>query len=228
MSVLRRNEQFWAKEREEWERISIELAQSYGFSTVEEYDDHEAERLEPHPFDFFCPQTLVNCRSMDIPDLMNYLNHQNILKPEELKIKEGDRSKRLDQDILERHWVQKSQERPLRVPFWANADGVVQQIIRQDSRQNRPAPPLLPCVHNPYCGNPFCGEPISSSPSVEDITMTSTNTSLNEDETDRLAFLLLKSHHREKLWQEIIAPGSNIKDERARSPHEVPRRGQRT
>ncbi|KAL8722594.1 MAG: hypothetical protein Q9225_000950 [Loekoesia sp. 1 TL-2023] len=127
-----------------------------------------------HAFPLFCPQSLVDYRSQDIPDLMAFLNSRHHLRPEALKIEEGEKSKRLDQEILEKCWTQESQGAPMRIPFWANADEVLQQVIRQDACQNPSISPSPSPLHTPSV---LHDEPVRSSPSAEAIVTASTNTS---------------------------------------------------
>ena len=47
---------------------------------------------------------------------------------EQLSMNEGDVSRRLPDEILERLWVMKSQERPLELPQWTARDPVVKKI----------------------------------------------------------------------------------------------------
>lgn len=130
-----------------------------------------------HAFPLFCPQSLVEYRSMDIPDLMAFLNSRNRLKPEEIEIEEGDRSKRLDQEVLERYWTQNSQGRQMKIPFWANADGVVQQIIHQDACRNPSTSPSPPPLRTPSL---LYNEPRNGSPSQEHVTTTATTSTSTE------------------------------------------------
>ncbi|KAL8858978.1 MAG: hypothetical protein Q9178_004459 [Gyalolechia marmorata] len=94
---------------------------------------------EEHAFDSFCPQSLVDYRSMDIPAMMTFLSSQNHVNPEKIKLEEGDKSKRLEQEVLEHYWGRRSPGPQMKLPFWANADGVVQHIIHQDEYRNASA-----------------------------------------------------------------------------------------
>ncbi len=91
-----------------------------------------------HLIPFFCPKSLVDYQSQDAPELMDYLACQKRIRIEDLEINQGDGSRRLDQDMLEKAWVLDSQQDLRDVPFWAKADPVVRQIL--DSRS--PSPPV--------------------------------------------------------------------------------------
>ncbi|KAL9008742.1 MAG: hypothetical protein Q9173_006162 [Seirophora scorigena] len=130
--------------------------------------DHE------HPFESFCPHSLIDYRSQDNPGQMAFSRSQNRLNPEELNIKEGDKSNRLDQKTLEKYWTMDSPETPRRIPFWASAEGVVQYNLRQDTRQIPPTSPSPSLSQTPGL---LYDEPTGSPLSTEDITMTSTSTS---------------------------------------------------
>ncbi|KAL9023454.1 MAG: hypothetical protein Q9196_007190, partial [Gyalolechia fulgens] len=94
----------WYKQDAEREQYAQEHCAARNI-TREEYDDwlfqgntKPSPRLptpEPcdckeHPFDFFCPQQLVEYRSMNEPDVMIYLDIKQRLKPEDLNVREGD------------------------------------------------------------------------------------------------------------------------------------------
>ena len=64
---------------------------------------------------------------MDLP-LLGLLEHQHRLRPEEMRIEQGDRSKRLDEEVLERYWTMDSQKCPPQIPIWAKEDKIVQGI----------------------------------------------------------------------------------------------------
>ncbi|KAL8790344.1 MAG: hypothetical protein Q9213_000696 [Squamulea squamosa] len=153
--------------------------------------------------------------------LMTHLNHHNVLKPEELKIGEGIKSHRLDQETLERYWIQNSQEAPLKIPFWANADHVVQQIIHQDARPEIPISPS-PTVRTPSL---LFEAHVSGSSSLEDITMSSTNTSV-ESEPKEQAFgndedPLLETFQSRYTNSRTKRNRSNNKPEKPSKPHPI-------
>ncbi|KAL8774144.1 MAG: hypothetical protein Q9209_001252 [Squamulea sp. 1 TL-2023] len=126
---------------------------------------------EEHAFDCFCPLSLVHYKSQDVPNIMGYLDCLHHPKVEEVKIEVGDRSKRLDQNLLEQRWVRDPTDVPMDIPFWAKADKVVQQIIRQDTHRNTSVSPSLPSSP-PRTPSLIHYEHSSGSPSVEDIMTT--------------------------------------------------------
>ena len=119
--------------------------------------------------------------------MMRYLNIVHNLRLEELKIADGDRSKRLGQEILEQHWTQRPEGATVDMPFWAKADGVVKEIIIQElirERNDRLAS-MSPSISPPYTPSSLYDNPVNGSPSVKDITTTSTDTSMGLEPTDR-------------------------------------------
>lgn len=106
---------------------------------------------------------------MDIPDLIAFLNSQNHLRPEEIKIQEVHKPKRLDQEVLEQYWAQRSQGPQMEIPFWANADGVVQQIMHQDACRDASISPSPSPRRTPSL---LYSENVSGSASLEDIATT--------------------------------------------------------
>ncbi|KAL8917468.1 MAG: hypothetical protein Q9172_005835 [Xanthocarpia lactea] len=140
---------------------------------------------EEHAFDFFCPQSLVQYRSMDIPAMMTFLSSQNHVDPEKIKLEEGDKSKRLEQEVLEHYWGRRSPGPQMKLPFWANADGVVQRIIHQDEYRNAstslsPSPRLTASL--------LYNEPASGSPSLEGSTTTLSTRSSTGSRSENQAF----------------------------------------
>lgn len=83
-----------------------------------------------HPIPFFCPRSLVLYQSQDAPGLREHLNNQHRLNPDELSIKQGDKSRRFSQGSLEMFWTRKSQKYS-QWPFWTNNDQTLRQIIVQ-------------------------------------------------------------------------------------------------
>ncbi|KAL9594241.1 MAG: hypothetical protein Q9219_007143 [cf. Caloplaca sp. 3 TL-2023] len=209
-------------------REETEQALAAGFSTLEEYKEHqgnewqlrEDERVkeqcaarhisteqyyaelyrdhpqapaelpmrelcdcEEHPFDFFCHQSLISYKSQDLPDMMEYLNSRHCLRPEELKVQAGERSKRLDQKSLERYWIQRPEETTIEIPFWAKADGVVRQILRQQADQDAP---ISPSPTPPRTPSLLYDDPMSNSPSAENTLTTSMDTSMELESTDHV------------------------------------------
>ena len=68
---------------------------------------------------YFCPQTLVEYRSMDAPDVLGYLEALRRRQFEGFNIEQIETSKRLDQKTLERCWGRNSQDSPLELPDFA-------------------------------------------------------------------------------------------------------------
>lgn len=113
------------------------------------------------------------------------LNCRNHLKSEEIQIKEGDQSKRLDQETLEKYWMQRSQGPRVQTPFWVNADGVVQQIIHQGACPDAPISPSPSPLRIPSL---LCNELVSSSPpSTGHVTMSVSTTTSTELESGNQA-----------------------------------------
>ena len=81
--------------------------------------------------------------------MMAYLDSEHHLKPEDLKIDDGNESKRLEKKSLERAWDRIPVEAPMKIPFWANADSVLQQIIHQDACHKQSITPNEPPVRTP-------------------------------------------------------------------------------
>lgn len=126
-------------------------------------------RNSEHPFDPFCPESLVLYQSQDLPDLMTFLNNQHPVRLDQVKIEEGQKSRRLDQEMLEKSWTRNiSQQAPMRVPFWANADPVVQSILRQDICWNASPSPSQPPSSIPIL---LHGEPATISPTTARTSM---------------------------------------------------------
>lgn len=120
-----------------------------------------------HPIPFFCPKALVNYRSQEVPYFMDQLARKR-LQLDDMKIKSEDKSRRLDQDILEKLWIMDYQQDLSDVPFWAKADPVVRQMLNSRS----PSPPLQ--VRLPVSG---LSSP-KSSPS-SDLTITKSWTTIS-------------------------------------------------
>ena len=135
---------------------------------------------------------------------MAFSRFQNRLNPEELNIKEGDKSNRLDQEILEKYWTMDSPETPTRIPFWASAEGVVQYILRQDTRQIPPTSPSPSLSQTPGL---LYDEPTGSPLSAEDNTMTSTSTSSDSNP----GHSALYAREVPSLESSILAPANNYR-----------------
>lgn len=128
-----------------------------------------------HIWPTFCPQSLIEYKSQDLPEMMEHLNNRFELKPEDLKIRDIDGSKRLDQESLERAWTQRSEGTPMDIPFWAKGDEVVQQIIRQDTSHSRSTTPYETPLRTPSL---LSESGVNSSPSADDLITASVDTSM--------------------------------------------------
>ena len=67
---------------------------------------------------------------MDAPALMEFLECRRRAEMDEFRIEQGAESKRLADDMLESYWDTDMEEIPMKLPFWAQRDEVLQQIIR--------------------------------------------------------------------------------------------------
>lgn len=75
---------------------------------------------------------------MDQSDWMEYLGRREQLRVEDLKIEQGDGSRRLNQEELGKAWAMKSPGILRDVLPWAKGDNVVRQIM--DARSPSPTP----------------------------------------------------------------------------------------
>lgn len=115
--------------------------------------------------------------------MMGYISTIHHLNPEDIKIQDTDKSKRLDQEHWEQHMARKPDEATVDLPFWAKADGVTLQIIRQSGFQEAsispsPSPTQVPSL--------LPDDPASSSPSADDAATDSTNTSMKSEAADHI------------------------------------------
>ncbi|KAL8891564.1 MAG: hypothetical protein Q9215_001428 [Flavoplaca cf. flavocitrina] len=74
-----------------------------------------------------------------------------IQNPEDIKIEDTDKSKRLDQEHWDLYMAWKPDDATVDLPFWAKTDGVTLQIMRQSGLQEAsilpsPSPPLTPSL----------------------------------------------------------------------------------
>lgn len=83
-----------------------------------------------HPITIFCPRTLLSYRSMDAPALMEFLEFRRRAEMDELMIEQGAGSIRLADDMLESYWDMDMEEMAMKLPFLAQHDEILQQIIR--------------------------------------------------------------------------------------------------
>lgn len=131
---------------------------------------------EGHPIPFFCPKSLVQYKSQDFPDMIEYLGNRHYIDSEKVTIKKTDKSRRLDQELLERRWIRRPLDVPINdIPPWFKADGVVQQMIRQSAHQDTsisfsPSPGRTPSL--------LYDHPVSSSPSSDEAVTASMDTSV--------------------------------------------------
>ncbi|KAI4145419.1 MAG: hypothetical protein LQ341_002399 [Variospora aurantia] len=136
---------------------------------------------EEHAFPFFCLQSLVEYKSQDFPDMMEYSSRIHHLEPEDIKIQDTDKSKRLDQELLEQCWIRRPDNPTMDIPFWAKADGVVQQIIRQNACQEAPISPSPSPLQPPSL---LSDNTVSASPSANDVVPDLMKTSMEVESAD--------------------------------------------
>ncbi|KAL8875474.1 MAG: hypothetical protein Q9198_006178, partial [Flavoplaca austrocitrina] len=60
--------------------------------------------------------------------MMEYMSNGRYLDPEDIKIQDTDKSKRLDQEHWDLYMAWKPDGATVDLPFWARADGVTLQI----------------------------------------------------------------------------------------------------
>lgn len=72
------------------------------------------------------------------------LARQRAIRIDDLHIEEGDYSRRLDQDMLEKVWARSSQDHRFQIPFWAHADPVVKQLVTLTSHSRSLSPSPFP------------------------------------------------------------------------------------
>ncbi|KAI4217824.1 MAG: hypothetical protein L6R36_009259, partial [Xanthoria steineri] len=150
-----------------------------------------------HAFPLFCPSSLVDYKSQDFPDMMEYISNRHYLEPDDIKIQETDKSKRLDQEHWEQSMARKPDEATVDLPFWAGADGVTLQITRQSGLQGAsispsPSPRQLPSL--------LPDDSPTGSPSADDPVTDSTNTSMEVDVVEPIDRL---RHSQETSWSQV-------------------------
>lgn len=128
---------------------------------------------------------------------MEYISNRHYLEPEDIKIQETDSSKPLDQEHWEQYMAKKPDEGTLDLPFWARADGVTLQIMRQSGSQGAsispsPSPRQLPSL--------LLENSRTRSPSADDPVTDSTNTSMEVDVTEPIDRL---RYSQEKPWSQV-------------------------
>ena len=127
---------------------------------------------------------------------MGYMSSIHHLEPQDIKIQDTDKSKRLDQELLEQDWVRRPDNATMDIPFWAKADGVVQQIIRQNGCQEASISPSPSPLQTPSL---LSDNPVSASPSADDVVTDSMNASMEFESTDHS--VRLSSPHEAPLIQ---------------------------
>ncbi|KAI4273967.1 MAG: hypothetical protein LQ337_004266 [Flavoplaca oasis] len=138
---------------------------------------------QEHAFPLFCPTSLIDYKSQDFPDMMEYISNKHHLDPEDIKIQDTDKSKRLDQKHWDLYMGWKPDDATVALPFWARAEGVTLQIMRQSGLQEAstspgPSPPQAPSL--------LPNNPTSNSPSADDVITDSMDTSVEVEATDGL------------------------------------------
>lgn len=83
-----------------------------------------------HPNPFFCPDTLVDYHSQELPEFMDLSAEQHRLRVEELQIEPDDASKRLTPEDLERAWdIASAQSIRTQLPPWARKNESVVSLL---------------------------------------------------------------------------------------------------
>ena len=112
--------------------------------------------------------------------MMEYISNRHHLDPEDIKIQDTDKSKRLDQKHWELYMGWKPDDVTAALPFWARAEGVTLQIMHQSGLQEAsispgPSPPQAPSL--------LPNNPTSSSPSADDVVTDSVDPSVEVEAT---------------------------------------------
>ena len=90
-----------------------------------------------HTFPPFCPRRLVDYRSQEpVGELAEFLKDQQRRELGELRIDQGDVSRRLEPEALEKHWGRNSQKSLLELPPWFAQDEVLQDIVNMDRQSS--------------------------------------------------------------------------------------------
>ncbi|KAL8894998.1 MAG: hypothetical protein Q9192_003911 [Flavoplaca navasiana] len=115
--------------------------------------------------------------------MMEYISNKHHLDPEDIKIQDTDKSKRLDQKHWDLYMGWEPDDATVVLPFWARAEGVTLQIMRQSGLQEAsispgPSPPQAPSL--------LPNNPTSSSPSADDVMTDSMDTSVEVGATECL------------------------------------------
>ena len=113
--------------------------------------------------------------------MIGYTSSVHHLKPQDTKIQDADKSKRLDQALLEQYWVRRPDNATRDIPFWAKADGVVQQIIRQNGCQEASISPSPSPLQTPSL---LSDNPMGTPPSADDLGTDSMNVSMEIENAD--------------------------------------------
>ena len=118
--------------------------------------------------------------------MMDYISNRYYLDPENIKIQDTDRLKRLDLKHWEQYMAWKLDDAKVDLPFWVSAEGVTLQIMRQSGLQEAsispsPSPPQAPSL--------LPDNASSSSPSAEGDVTDSMDTSLKIEAADCLIHL---------------------------------------
>ena len=86
-----------------------------------------------HTFPLFCPRRLVDYRSQEpVGELAEFLKEEQRHQLEGLRIDQGDVSRRLEPEVLEKRWGWNSQKSSLELPPWFAQDEVLQDIVNMD------------------------------------------------------------------------------------------------
>ena len=90
-----------------------------------------------HTFPHFCPRRLVDYRSQEpVGEFAEFIKEEQRYQLEGLRIDQGDVSRRLEPEALEKHWSWNSQKSSLELPPWFAQDEVLQDIVNMDRRSS--------------------------------------------------------------------------------------------
>ena len=76
----------------------------------------------------FCPKALINYKTQDYPQVMDFIGNQHPVRLDEIKLHPDNRSRRLGHDSLEHMWTRGSPEMA-ELPMWAKQDEFVRNLL---------------------------------------------------------------------------------------------------
>ena len=89
--------------------------------------------MKDHPIPMFCAKSLVDYKTQDAPDLVDFFQVKGDQDIRDLKFDPNDKSKRLSSEMLEHHWEKHTQEASSEWPPWLKGDSVLRRIEQQDN-----------------------------------------------------------------------------------------------